>query len=257
MPEPPAPGPQKWGNRRWWPWLLGGLGVSALILPLAVWSRPLADLLTRREALDAWLTDLGPWGPAAIVLLEMVQTLAGPVPGTAIEAASGFLFGPWLGTLYAMSGIVSGAVIAFFLARRFGRPLVLRFLGRQDVARLDHILARGGSLMFFLLWLLPFVPDDLVCLAAGLIGMPPRRFLVLMALGRLPGIFFSVWVGATATRLSPAWWLAGLVALALLALATWRWGARLQSALLALASRLNALLGRAGRAGCAGRNRDL
>jgi len=177
----------------------------------------------------------------------MVQTLAGPVPGTAIEAASGFLFGPWWGTLYAMTGIVAGALIAFFLARRFGRPLIQRFVRRQDVERLDHLLERGGSMLFFLLWLFPLVPDDLVCLAAGLMGMPPRRFLLLMALGRLPGIFFSVWLGATATRLDPAWWLVGLVALALLALAAWRWGARLQSALLSLANRLNALLGRAPR----------
>jgi uncharacterized membrane protein YdjX (TVP38/TMEM64 family) len=70
-----------------------------------------------------------------------------------------------------------------------------------------------------------------------------------MAIGRLPGIFFSVWLGATAMRLSPAWWLAGLVAVALLALGIWHWGARLQSAVLSLAGRLSALLGRASRDG--------
>jgi len=244
MSEPHAPGPAERGGRSWWPWLLAGLVVAAIVLALVLWGRPLTDLLTRREALNAWVADLGAWGPAAIVLLEMVQTLAGPVPGTAIEAASGFLFGPWWGTLYAMTGIVAGALIAFLLARRFGRPLIHRFVRWQDVERLDHLLERGGSMLFFLLWLFPLVPDDLVCLAAGLMGMSPRRFLLLMAVGRLPGIFFSVWLGATATRLDPAWWLVGLVALALLALAAWRWGGRLQSALLSLANRLNALLGR-------------
>ena len=249
MPEPPAPGRPEQAGRRWWPWLLAGLVVAALVLALAFWGRPLADLLTQRERLNAWLAGLGIWGPVAIVLLELVQTLAGPVPGTAIEAASGFLFGPWWGTLYAMAGIVAGALIAFFLARRFGRPLLERFLPPQDIQRLDDLLEHGGSLMFFLLWLLPLVPDDLVCLAAGLMGMSTRRFLVLMGLGRLPGIFFSVWLGATATRLSPAWWLAALVLLALLAVAVWRWGARLQSALLSLVGRLSALLGRAGENG--------
>jgi uncharacterized membrane protein YdjX (TVP38/TMEM64 family) len=92
---------------------------------------------------------------------------------------------------------------------------------------------------------LPLVPDDLVCLAAGLMDMPLRRFLVLMALGRLPGIFFAVWLGATATRLDPVWWVAALALVAILAVAAWRWGARLQSALLSLAGRLGSFLSRA------------
>jgi uncharacterized membrane protein YdjX (TVP38/TMEM64 family) len=245
MDERRMPADRKAGAWRWWPWLLAGLVLAALILALAHWGRPLYDWLNDREALNAWLADLGAWGPAAIILLEVAQTLAAPVPGTAIEAASGFLFGPWWGTLYAMTGIVSGALIAFFLARRFGRPLILRFVPRREVERLDHLLERGGSLMFFLLWLFPFVPDDLVCLAAGLMGMAPRRFLLLMAIGRLPGIFFSVWLGATAARLNPAWWLAGLAAVALLALAAWHWGARLQAAFFSAAGRLSAFLGRA------------
>jgi len=242
--EPGSPEPGGW---RWWPWLLAGLVVAVLVLALVLWGRPLTHLLTQREALNAWLADLGAWGPAAIIFLEMVQTLAGPVPGTAIEAASGFLFGPWWGTLYAMTGIVTGALIAFFLARRFGRPLIQRLLRRHDIDRLDSLLDGGGSMLFFLLWLFPLVPDDLVCLAAGIMGMSPRRFLLLMSVGRLPGIFVSVWLGATATRLSPAWWLVALAALALLALATWRWGARLQAALVSLANRLNAFVGRAPR----------
>ncbi len=245
MPEPEPQRGRERDARRWWPWLLAGVVAGAVVLALATWGEPLSRLLTQREALNAWLAELGVWGPAAIVLLEMLQTVAGPVPGTAIEAASGFLFGPWWGTLYAMAGIVAGALIAYFLARRFGRPLIQRFVSQEDVQRLDHFLERGGSLMFFLLWLFPLVPDDLVCLAAGLIGMPPRRFLVLMALGRLPGIFFAVSLGATAARLSPAWWLAGLVLLALLGVAAWRWGAQLQSAVLSLVNRLNTLLHRA------------
>jgi uncharacterized membrane protein YdjX (TVP38/TMEM64 family) len=249
MPEPSFPERRGRGGGRWWPWLLAGLVVAGLVLVLALWGRPLADLLTQREALDAWLADLGAWGPAAIIFLEMLQTLAGPVPGTAIEAAAGFLYGPWWGTLYAMTGIVGGALIAYFLARRFGRPLLQRFLAQGDLARLDGLLARGGSLLFFLLWLFPFVPDDLVCLAAGLMGMPPRQFVVLMALGRLPGILFAVWLGAAATHLSPAWWFAALVVLALLAVAAWRWGSRLQPAVVALAGRLSSLLGRAPRNG--------
>ena len=58
---------------------------------------------------------LGAWGPLAIVVLEMIQALLAPIPGQAIEAVSGYLYGPWWGTLFPMIGMVLGSTITFLL----------------------------------------------------------------------------------------------------------------------------------------------
>ena len=225
-------------SSRWWLWPLGGLMVIAVVVALLRWGQPVYAFLADQERVRIWVEQFGAWGPLAIFGLELAQSLLAPIPGQAIEAVSGYLYGPWWGVAYAFLGLVLGSSIIFLLARRFGRPLAVRLVGRSSMARLDDLSRRGGPPLFFLIWLIPFAPDDLACVAAGLTPMPVRQFLVLMIVGRLPGIFVSVWVGANAARVSSVWWLV-LVGLGLAALAIWRWGDDLQAAILGFIERLS------------------
>ncbi len=222
-----------------WLWLLVGLLLAGSILALVLWGPAVYAFLADRQRVQAWAEEFGAWAPAVIVGLEMAQVLLPPIPGQAVETASGYLFGPWLGVLYAFSGLALGSLLIFLLARRFGRPLAVRLAGQDAVARLDELTARGGNLFFFLIWLFPFVPDDLACLAAGLTPMTTGRFLLLMSVGRLPGILFSVWVGANLADIGPTWWIVLFVGIALAALLLWRKGKDIQQAVLRLIRRLS------------------
>lgn len=220
-------------------WLVALLAMAALAALLLLWGGPLYRFVADQARVRAWVEGFGLWGPAGIVALEIIQVLAVPVPGTAIEAVSGYLFGPWPGALYALVGVVIGSALNFFLARRFGRPLIARWIGPRSLARLDDLARQGGTLFFFLLWLFPFLPDDLACLAAGLTAMPGGRFLVLVTVGRLPGLLISTWVGANAARISPGWWAILLAIIGLAAVVLWRWGRHIQEEVLRLIGRLS------------------
>jgi len=228
---------------RWWVWLIAGAALAALIAVLVIWWRPIYDFLSNQEQVRGWVEGLGAWGPLAILVLEMIQALLAPIPGQAIEAVSGYLYGPWWGTLYPMIGMAIGSLITFLLARRFGRPLVIRLIGQQSMARLDDLERRGGAPFFFLIWLLPFAPDDLACVAAGLTAMRARQFMVLMLVGRLPGVFVSVWVGANVARIQPVWWVVLFLGLALVALVLWRWGEQIQDFVLGFIERASNRMG--------------
>jgi uncharacterized membrane protein YdjX (TVP38/TMEM64 family) len=233
-------------NRRqitWWVWLIVGLVLAVLVAAVVIWWRSIYGFVADQEQIRAWVERLGAWAPIAIILLSMIQALLAPIPGQAIEAVSGYLYGPWWGTLFPMLGMVIGSSITFLLARRFGRPLVIRLVGKQSMARLDDLVRRGGAPFFFLIWLLPFAPDDLACVAAGLTPMPFHQFLILMTLGRLPGVFVSVLVGANAAQIEPLWWGILLAAIAAAALILWRWGERLQESVLHFIERLGNLSG--------------
>lgn len=220
-------------------WVAGGLLLAALVAALVIWWRPLYDFVLDQEQIRAWVERLGVWGPMAIVLLEMTQALLAPIPGQGIEAVSGYLYGPWWGTLFPIIGMVTGSSITFLLSRRFGRPLVIRLVGKQSMDRLDDLARRGGAPFFFLIWLLPFAPDDLACVAAGLTPMPFGQFLVLMTLGRLPGVFVSVLVGANAAKIDPLWWGILLAVIGIAALVLWRFGDRIQDSVLSFIERLS------------------
>jgi uncharacterized membrane protein YdjX (TVP38/TMEM64 family) len=209
-----------------------------LVVALVIWWRPIYGFAADEEQIQGWIEKAGAWGPIAIIALEMLQTFVAPIPGQAIEAASGYLYGPWWGTVYAMIGKIIGSLIIFLLAKRYGRPLAIRLAGQESVAGLDDLARRGGALFFFLIWLFPLMPDDLACVAAGLTPMLTHQFLILMTLGRLPGVFATVLVGAKATGIDPLWWGILLVAIAFAALVLWRWGGQIQDCVLGFLKRL-------------------
>lgn len=217
---------------RWRLWLIGGLLLASLTVALILWWRPVYEFVADQERIRAWVEQFGIWAPLAIILLELSQALLAPIPGQAIEAVSGYLYGPFLGTLWPMIGMVIGSFLLFQLSRRFGRPLLIKLIGSKSMDRLDDLVRRGGAPFFFLIWLVPFAPDDLACAAAGLTPMPTGQFLLLMLLGRLPGVFVSVWVGANVARISPLLWALLFAAIAVVVLAFWRWGEPIQEAIL-------------------------
>lgn len=174
------------------------------VTALWVWRRPLWGLFSNQDQVQAWISSFGPWAPVSSVLLNAAQVLLAPIPGQVVQLANGYVHGAWLGTLYSMLGLLLGTALAMALARRFGRPLVERLADPARLVRWDRLAARQGPWFFFLVFLIPGLPDDMVCFVIGLSALPLPRMVVLALLGRLPGVVVSCWVGANAAALD--WW---------------------------------------------------
>lgn len=176
-------------------------------LLVVIWQTPLGELLRNPQQLNLALQKWGHWIPLITISLHVLQVLTAPIPGTAIDAVNGLLFGPWLGTVYSMIGIMVGSTLVMGLARRFGRPLVERFVNPASVQRLDQMIAKRGSLVIFLLFLLPFLPDDAVCFLAGLTTIPLLELVLLVLIGRLPGVFMANFLGSQTQSINSWQWI--------------------------------------------------
>ena len=202
------------------------------------WREPLWALFNDRGRIQAWVSGFGPWGPFVSIALNVAQVLLAPVPGQFVGMVNGYLYGIGLGTFYSMAGLLLGTTLAMALGRWFGRPLVERLVKPETLARWDRIAGQQGPLFFFLVFLFPFVPDDISCFLIGLSSLSIPRMVVLATLGRLPGVFVSCWVGAYATEL-PWWaWIPLGGGAAALAWAFWHYQAQLEAAVVQLIHRL-------------------
>ena len=67
-------------------------------------------------ALEAWITQFGPWAPVVFFCAYILATVLF-LPGLLFTLAAGALFGPYVGTLIALIGAAVGATIAFLIAR--------------------------------------------------------------------------------------------------------------------------------------------
>ncbi len=212
--------------------------ILAVSAALWYWREPVWQFFNNQERVRTWIRGFGPWAPMVSIALNAAQVLAAPLPGQIIGIANGYLYGLWLGTLYSMIGLIVGRALAMLLGHWLGRPLVERLVRPEQLAKWDGIAHRRGAMFFFLVFLLPFLPDDVVCFLVGLSPLPILRMSVLSALGGLPGVFVSCWVGAKASDL-PWWaWIPLIGGAAVLGWAFWRYEARFEEAMVGLAETL-------------------
>jgi uncharacterized membrane protein YdjX (TVP38/TMEM64 family) len=181
-------------------------------LALAVWYvvryvEPGVDwraALTSPETLRGVLDPLGPWGPVAFVLFQILQVIVAPIPANAIAFAGGALFGLWPGFLLSSAGLIIGSMIAFGLARVWGRPVVESLVQPELIDRyLDGVVNRH-FLVLTAIFLVPFLPDDVLSFLVGLSSLPAPAFLVLVLVARPPGMFVSTLLGSG--LLEMPWW---------------------------------------------------
>ncbi|WP_220184042.1 TVP38/TMEM64 family protein [Thermoactinomyces mirandus] len=129
----------------------------------------------------------GAWGPLVFILMQVAQVLIAPIPEQVVGLIGGYLFGPLLGLIYTIIGATIGFMFVFLLARKLGRPFVERFVNKKVMDKFDHLTKNKGGLVFFLIYLLPAFPDDIISFIAGLTTIRIRTLVLISLAGRLPG----------------------------------------------------------------------
>jgi uncharacterized membrane protein YdjX (TVP38/TMEM64 family) len=202
-----------------------------------------AALAENREFLCAMVAQTGAKAALAFIL-AYAGLVALSVPGSALfTLAGGFLFGPWLGTAYALIGATSGATLVFLAARAGLAGLAAR--AGPWVRRFENGFRRNGLNYLLVLRLIPIVPFWLINLVAGAIGLPLRVFVFGTFVGMIPVSFIYASLGNglgtladegrppdLAILLRPSVFLPilGLAALALLPVIYKRWRAGVEAA---------------------------
>lgn len=141
---------------------------------------------------------LGIWGAPAIALVIAAIIIFVPIPTIPIEVVAGLAYGIVAGAALVLVGNMLGALGAFFIARRFGRPLLRRWLGESGVDKLDPFTEATGFLYIFYLRLLPLFDFKLVSYACGLTRIRPGKYLLATVAGIFPPVLILDVIGATA-----------------------------------------------------------
>jgi uncharacterized membrane protein YdjX (TVP38/TMEM64 family) len=180
------------------------------------------EVFTSPEALQEFVSGFGAWAPAMFFIVQVSQVILAPIPGGATVVVGTLLFGPWGGLALSLLGGVVGSVVVFSVVRGWGKPLALRLVGKETFEKYVGVFDADGWWLFVIM-LVPFLPDDAVSALAGLSALSLRRFVVLVAVGRLPSWALTGFITADLMGRSAATWVTvGLVVAAMLAIGVWQ-----------------------------------
>jgi uncharacterized membrane protein YdjX (TVP38/TMEM64 family) len=181
-------------------------------------------MFSSQEELQAWVDGFGAAAPVAFFAVQVIQVIVSPIPGSATTLVGAMLFGLWPAFLLSTAAVLTGSLLAFGLARAFGRPLVARLVGPAVTERYLGAMTSRARIALLLMFLLPFFPDDALSLVAGLTGLSWAFFAVAVACTRPWGLLFSSLVGSGLVSV-PLWgWALIAAGTAAFAAAAIKWG---------------------------------
>jgi uncharacterized membrane protein YdjX (TVP38/TMEM64 family) len=162
----------------------------------------LIKFLSNVQQSKEFILSFGIYAPVVFIGLQVFQILLGIIPASPLILIGGYVFGSLLGSLYSIIGITIGSLFAFHLAKRLGRPFVKKIVNKKYINKFDKIKENNLAVTLFVLFLLPMLPNDAFCYLAGLTKLHYKKYLLIVALGRLPVVIMLSFLGFQISKLN-------------------------------------------------------
>jgi uncharacterized membrane protein YdjX (TVP38/TMEM64 family) len=167
---------------------MGAIVLLLLCAVAAAWKwTPLAAFVDVHQ-LAHWAVSVRE-SPARLVYL-LGFYLAGAlllVPITVLILVTAIVFGPIMGSVYALVGSLAGALLTYAIGLVLGQDFVRKIAGK-NWRRVEQKIGASGIVAVATLRLLPIAPFTVINIISGAFKVPLRDYLAGSLLGLAPGI---------------------------------------------------------------------
>lgn len=142
------------------------------------------QIFTSEEKMKLFLEKTGYFAPIVFVIIQIAQVVVPIIPGGISQGVGVLIFGPVFGFIYNYVGIVTGSIIVFLLARRYGMPLIKKMFRKELIDKYMGWINKGKKfeVLFALAIFLPVAPDDFLCYFAGITDISIKKYVAIIVL---------------------------------------------------------------------------
>jgi uncharacterized membrane protein YdjX (TVP38/TMEM64 family) len=149
-----------------------------------------------RNEFKNYIDSLGIGGWFIMLGIQILQVVIAFLPGEPIEIVMGVFYGPWMGMVTCLIGILIGTVIIYILAKLIGKPFVRLFIDEEDFKKYKFLQdPRKIEMTVFILFFIPGTPKDALTYIAPFIPIKSRKFFVIATFARIPSVITSTILG--------------------------------------------------------------
>lgn len=148
-------------------------------------SSSILNIITSAEELRKYIEGFGSKAYVMFFVIQILSVIIAPIPSNISAVVGGSIFGMWYSFFISILAIIIGSIIVFILGRILGRTFAERFIKPELLSRYEQYFISGkGEVILILLLILPFFPDDVINLVAGLSKISLKRYVIMMLLTR-------------------------------------------------------------------------
>ncbi|OGC44896.1 hypothetical protein A3J98_02120 [candidate division WS6 bacterium RIFOXYC1_FULL_33_10] len=131
------------------------------------------------------ISKAGILAPILYILIQIAGQIFAPLSTSALFIAGFIMFGR-VAVLYAVITWLISSITNFYLARKYGKRVLKRFIGEQGVERIEGIAQRIDNKTFFILRLSTFYINDFTSYAFGLTKISFKRYYLSTIISMIP-----------------------------------------------------------------------
>jgi len=115
----------------------------------------------------------------------LFQPIFLPIPEAVTLPAGSAVLGSFQGAYIGFLGSISGIVVMYFLARIGGLKLVAKFVKEKHLKRYQEYVSRNETIILTLMFIIPILPDEIICVGAGISKVSFKRFIIIASISKL------------------------------------------------------------------------
>ncbi len=178
------------------------------------------EVVSSVEGLREYIEGFGGLAIVFFLIIQFFQVLILPIPSFVLLGAGVLLFGPIKGAIICSIGVISGSIVAFLIGKIFGYKLAKWLVG-DKLDKWLKLVEGKSKILFSIMFLFPFFPDDVLCVIAGITQMSLSSFFLITTITRSISIFVSALSLNNSLIPYDTWWgilLWGVIALIIIAI---------------------------------------
>ena len=138
-----------------------------------------------KESIKGVIEKAGPWGVVLLIFCLWITNVAAPLSGSPFLFAGFYSYGQ-MSVVYAFIAAVIASVTNFWIAKVWGRKIVTKLAGEENLDKLDTLTKDYGlqTLFIFRLFMKEF--HDAISYAFGLTNLTFKSYFIVSTLGMIP-----------------------------------------------------------------------
>lgn len=137
------------------------------------------------QDISTFITKAGPLAPVLYVLIQIIGQIFAPLSTSALFVAGFIIFGK-NAIFYSVLTWLISSITNFYLARKFGKKVLKRFIGEEGIIRIEEIAERIDTKRFYLLRFSTFYINDFASYAFGLTRIPFFKYYIATVISMIP-----------------------------------------------------------------------